>query len=192
MAGPRPIIPKSNGSRPIKFARRQFIAPLLAALIILMAHGAARAQAVNIVALGASNTWGWGVGRHRGYPEQLQTMLRAMGYDVHLKNAGVIGDTTSGMLRRIRRAVPDGTQIVIFQPGSNDLRFFGTIERRARNIAAVANELSDRNIKVIFFDSEMPARYYQFDRIHFTAAGHGEIAARLLPEVISAIEPPAR
>jgi acyl-CoA thioesterase-1 len=157
-----------------------------------MTHTAARSDAVNIVALGASNTWGWGVARHHGYPEQLQAMLKARGYEVHLKNAGVIGDTTSGMLRRIRKVVPDDTQLVIFQPGSNDLRFFGTKEQRATNIAAIVSELNARNIKVIVFDWEMPAHYYQFDRIHFTSEGHSEIASRLLPQVISAIEPPER
>src|SRR5450432_2328048 len=128
---------KSNGSGPIHLARRLFITPILAAMIILTAHVAARAEVINIVALGASNTWGWGVARHHGYPEQLQAMLRERGYDVHLKNAGVVGDTTSGMLRRIHKVVPDGTQIVIFQPGSNDLRFFGTKEQRDKNISAI-------------------------------------------------------
>jgi acyl-CoA thioesterase-1 len=175
---------------PINLTRRQFITPIVAALIILMAHVAAQAQAVNIVALGASNTWGWGVSRHHGWPEQLQAMLRARGYEVHLKNAGVVGDTTSGMLRRIHKVVPDDTHIVIFQPGSNDLRFFGTKEQRDKNIVAIVSELGARNIKVIVFDQDMPAHYYQFDRIHFTAEGHSEIASRLLPDVISAIEPP--
>jgi acyl-CoA thioesterase-1 len=184
-----PIIPKSNGSGPIKFAHRQFITPILAALIILIAHVAAQAEAVNIVALGASNTWGWGVSRHHGWPEQLQEMLRAKGYDVNLKNAGVVADTTSGMLRRIHKVVPEGTHIVIFQPGSNDLRFFGTKEQRAENIAAIVSQLSARNIKVIVFDWDMLAHYYQSDGIHFTTEGHSEIASRLLPEVISAIEP---
>jgi acyl-CoA thioesterase I len=192
MTGRRPINSKSGGSGPIAFARKQFITPILAALIILVAPVAARAEAVNIVALGASNTWGWGVGRHHSYPEQLVAMLKERGYDIQLKNAGVVGDTTSGMLRRIHKVVPDGTQIVILQPGSNDLRFFGTKEQRAKNIAVIVDELNARNIKVIVFDQELAAQYYQFDRIHFTAEGHSEVASRLLPEVISAIEPSAR
>jgi len=95
-------------------------------------------------------------------------------------------------LRRIRKVVPDGTQIVIFQPGSNDLRFFGTKKARDDNIAAIVNALNARNIKVVVFDQDLPAHYYQYDKIHFTAEGHNEIASRLLPEVIAAIEPPAR
>ena len=173
----------------LKFSLRRVITPFLAALVILLSDFAAHAEAINIVAIGASNTWGWGVGRHKAFPEQLQAMLRARGYDVKVKNAGVIGETTSAMLRRIHKVVPDGTKIVVFQPGSNDLRFFGTKQKRSENIDAIVSQLSPRNIKVIVFDQELPAHYYQIDRIHFTAEGHSEIAARLLPEVISAIEP---
>ncbi len=192
--GFRSIIPKAKGNGTIKFTLRQIITPTLAALILMIAHVAAQhvaAQdaAVNIVAIGASNTWGWGVGPRGAYPEQLQAMLRAKGYDVHVTNAGLIADTTAGMLRRIDSVVPEGTQIVILQPGSNDLRFFGTKERRAANIAAIVSRLSARNIKVTVFDSEIPAHYYQFDGIHFTIEGHGVIASRLLPKVIIALKP---
>jgi acyl-CoA thioesterase-1 len=165
---------------------------MLAALVVPGTQVAVRADTVNIVALGASNTWGWGVGQHKAFPEQLQAMLSAKGYEVHLKNAGVVGDTTSGMLRRIHKVVPDGTQLVIFQPGSNDLRFFGTKKARAENIAAIVSVLGARNIKVLVFDQDLPSHYYQVDKIHFTAEGHSEIASRLLPEVIAAIEPPGR
>jgi acyl-CoA thioesterase-1 len=180
---------KKRATETIKFTLRQIVTSALALLIILMAHAAAQAPAVNIVAVGASNTWGWGVGRQRGYPEQLQAMLRARGYDAHVTNVGVIAATTAGMLRRIDKAVPEGTQIVILQPGSNDLRFFGTKEKRAANIAAIVSRLSARDIKVIVFDSELPAQYYQFDKIHFTSEGHRLIAEYLLAEVMAALEP---
>jgi acyl-CoA thioesterase-1 len=53
-------------------------------------------------------------------------MLRAKGYDAHVANAGMSFDTTGGMLRRVDSAVPTGTSIVVFNPGGNDLRFFGS------------------------------------------------------------------
>ena len=95
----------------------------------------AAADVMNIVALGASNTAGWGVGSRNAYPAQLEAMLRSRGYDAHVANAGVSFDTTSGMLGRVDSAVPPGTSIVILNPGGNDLRFFGSKEQRAANIA---------------------------------------------------------
>src|SRR5215218_10033176 len=60
------------------------------------------------------------------FPAQLEALLRAKGLEAHVINAGVVAATTAGMLRRIGSAAPPGTDLVILQPGGNDLRFFGT------------------------------------------------------------------
>jgi hypothetical protein len=51
------------------------------------------------------------------YPAQLQALLQARGIDAQVTNAGVPFDTTRMMLRRIDTDVPNGTDIVIVQPG---------------------------------------------------------------------------
>ena len=105
-------------------------------------------------------------------------------------NAGVLGDTTTGMLRRLDNATPKGTNIVILQPGANDLRFGFSKEQRAANIKAMVKRLRARDIRVIVFDPEIPADYYQWDHIHFNAAAHAKIAAKLADEI--AAEPKAQ
>ena len=95
----------------------------------------AAAASINIVVLGASNTYGKGVARNAALPAQLQAMLRAKGYDVRVGNAGINGDTTAGMLRRLNAAVPAGTRLVILQPGNNDVRK-GVGGDRAGNISS--------------------------------------------------------
>jgi len=148
------------------------------------------AAAMNIVALGASNTSGWGVGSQKAYPAQLEAMLRARGYDAHVTNAGVNFDTTSGMLRRLESAVPPGTSIVILNPGGNDLRFFGSEEERAANIAAIVDRLRARNIRVIVFENTIvPQGYYQWDGIHFTSEGHTLVASHLIQQLIDTAKP---
>jgi acyl-CoA thioesterase I len=184
--------PNEKWSAAIKLSPGPIITAMLVALTVMMAYVDAQAAMINIVAIGASNTLGWGVGPQNAYPEQLQAMLKAKGYDVHVTNTGMIANTTVGMLRQIDSTVPEGTQIVILQPGSNDLRFFGTKEQRTENIVAIESRLSARNIKVIVFDERLPAHFYQFDGIHFTTEGHGVIASHLLPKVISAFEPQNR
>jgi len=63
------------------------------------------AAVLNIVAISASNTFGWGVGSQNAYPAQLQTILRKKGIQATVTNAGVLGDTPTGMLRRLDSAV---------------------------------------------------------------------------------------
>ena len=92
------------------------------------------------------------------------------------------------MLRRIDTDVPNGTDIAILQPGGNDLRFFGTREQRAANIAEMQRRLLTRSIKVIVYDEEIPRRYYTIDFIHLTREGHAMIAAALLPQVMTILD----
>src|SRR5271165_2380155 len=95
---------------------RKRILWLLAATVsaaIAINLGPARAATVNIVALGASNVAGKGVGTGYAFPARLEALLRAKGYDANVSNAGISGDTTSGMLGRLESAVPNGTQIVL-------------------------------------------------------------------------------
>jgi acyl-CoA thioesterase I len=144
------------------------------------------AKPLNIVAIGASNTSGWGVGSQNAFPAILQALLRKKGLNAKVTNAGIFGDVTAGMLNRLDATVPNGTNIVILQPGSNDLRFFGSKEQRAANIAAIVKRLHARGIRVIVYDpKKLPADFYQWDGIHFNAAAHAKIAATLAAEVLA-------
>ncbi len=143
---------------------------------------------IKIVALGASNTAGWGVGEENAYPTQLQAVLWAKGYHAQVLNAGKSFDTTTGMLARLDAAVPPGTSIVIVQPGGNDTRFFGTKRQRTENLAAIEKRMQARNIKVIIFENTIvPSDLYQWDGIHFTREGHKVAASYLASRVMALI-----
>jgi acyl-CoA thioesterase-1 len=162
----------------------------LAFLAALAIAAPVEAATLHIVAIGASNTSGFGVGSQNAYPAVLQALLRKRGIDADVANAGVNGDVTAGMLRRIDGAVPKGTDIVILQPGANDLRFFGTKEARAANIAAMAARVRARGIRVIVYDPPtIPADWYQWDGIHFNAAAHAKIAATLAAQIAAPAKP---
>ena len=158
---------------------------LVAALL-----SAIQAQALNIVAIGASNTSGLGVGEQNAYPALLEALLRKKGINAHVTNAGQSGDVTAGMRNRLDAAVAKGTDIVILQPGANDLRFFGSKEARAANITAMQARLHARGIRVIVYDPEpVPRDFYQWDGIHFNAAAHAKIAATLAAQIAATIKP---
>jgi len=161
------------------------------AVVALAALAAAPAQArpLNIVAIGASNTSGFGVGEQNAYPAVLERLLRQRGTDAHVTNAGVWGDITAGMRSRLDAAVPKGTDIVILQPGGNDLRFFGSKEARSANVAAMVQHLHSRGIRVIVYDPDpVPRDFYQWDGIHFNAAAHAKIAATLAAQITAAVK----
>jgi acyl-CoA thioesterase-1 len=164
-------------------------------LALTLVGTTAEAASVNIVALGASNTYGQGIGRHSGgvpsseaWPAQLQAMLRAKGIAAHVTNAGIPGDTTGGELARLDSAVPQGTRIVLFQPGRNDFRR-GTGGQRAGNIAAIKRRLQQRHIKVIMVNllRLAPRDTMAPDGMHYNARGQTAIARRLVGPVMAAI-----
>ena len=112
------------------------------------------------MALGDSNTAGWGVGQDRAFPSRLNAMLQRRGYNARIANAGVSGDTFGGMLSRLDASVPAGTRLVIVQGGYNDL-IRGTprdvIIARMQGIVA---QLRERRVRVVlcgFFFPEWDA-----------------------------------
>jgi acyl-CoA thioesterase-1 len=179
---------KTRGALAFAIAAMNVLVILLGALAWGNAMGNAAASTIKIVAIGASNTAGWGVGSQNAYPAQLHVMLKTRGYNVQVINAGKSFDTTNGMLRRLDAAVPSDVFVVIVQPGGNDLRFFGSKGQRTANIAAITSRLRARNIKVIVFENAVvPSDMYQWDGIHFTTQGHKWVASYILPQVIALI-----
>ena len=176
----------------------------LLALSTFLFAGSAYAQSIRIVALGDSNTAGFGVARQEAFPAQLEALLRTTGYDAQVFNAGISGDTTSGMLARLDSAAPPGTQIVIVQGGYNDLQRGSSPAAIMANVEAILARLRARQVRAVlcrFYDQPWDviarrygavfvpggacydANYRGFDGLHMNAAGHQVVATRLLPVV---------
>ena len=161
---------------------------VFAALLMGVAEAAVAAE---VVALGASNTEGKGRGatpdgvpRSQAFPAQLQAMLRAEGCKAKVLNAGVAGDTTGGMLRRLPRVLAKDTKVLILQPGGNDARR-GESGDRAGNIAAIQSYAQSRGVTVVMMDrlQAIAGSYLLGDGQHYNAQGHAQFAAYVLPEV---------
>jgi acyl-CoA thioesterase-1 len=145
------------------------------------------AHAATVVALGASNTFGKGVSRQQAFPAQFEALLKAKGLSVRVINAGINGDTTGGMLRRLDRAVPKGTQVVILQPGGNDRRK-GVADERGSNIAAIKSRLSAQGVRVIMLENNRLRGFpRQPDGQHLTPEGYRGLAEGLVAEVSAAL-----
>jgi acyl-CoA thioesterase-1 len=165
---------------------------LLACIASCFVFSVASQAQTQIVAFGASNVEGKGVFPSQAWPAQLEAMLKAKGYNVHVKNAGKSGDTTSGMLHRLNSAVPSGTKIVILDMGGGYFNNRNTTAASQANgkadMDAIQTQLKSRGITVIpELTSRVPLAYKQTDKIHLTPEGHKLVATHLLPKVISAL-----
>ena len=168
-------------------------------------NAAVAAQPLQIVALGDSNTAGFGVGRGSAFPALLEASLRASGYEVQVANRGISGDTTGGMLDRLDDAVLPGTRIAIVQGGYNDRRRGVSAEAAEANIEAILARLRARGVRTVLCDFSggqwagiarrrgavlvpsstcYDADNRGFDRLHMNAAGHQVVAARLTPVIL--------
>jgi len=178
---------------------------LAALLIVVVGTGvfAAQAAPLKIVALGDSATAGWLVARTDAYPAELQRQLRAKGYDVVVKNAGISGDTSAGALHRLDFAVDPDTKIVLVEVGTNDLRLHIPAAKMRANVAEIVRVLQKRRIAVLLIGLGSldlsgiaraahvpyaqfrlpPGKYRARDHAHFNAEGYRIVVARMLPQV---------
>ena len=116
-----------------------FACGALLLIVVLIAPGplAASAGTVRILALGDSLTAGYGLRAADGFTAQLETALRARGFDVAIINAGASGDTTSGGLARLEWNLAEDPDAVILELGANDgLRGLPVIAIRIRRVSS--------------------------------------------------------
>jgi acyl-CoA thioesterase-1 len=176
---------------------------ILALFLFLIVVLPAAAAPVKIVALGDSATAGWLVARKDAYPAELQRQLRAKGYDVTVKNAGISGDTSAGALKRLDRVVDPDTRIVLIELGTNDLRLRVPAAKMHANIAEIVRTLRKRHIAVLLIGlgsldlsgvaraahvpyaqfKLSPGKYRARDGAHFNAEGYRIVVARMLPQI---------
>lgn len=164
-------------------------AVLFAWIVVLLLPAVSIAETIRIVAIGASNTNGKGVGRSKAWPNQLQTMLKQKGYDVRVINKGVNGNTTSQVLRRLPRALGLNTQIAIVAvPLDNDRK--KRVKNTNANVAKMRAILEQRGIRYVFINRPRQWAKYQFqsDRLHFSVAGHRTLATKLVSKVVPQLQ----
>ena len=171
-------------------ASAQLVTACVTAYFILSV--AAHAQ---IVALGASDVAGWfGVLHHQTWPAQLEEMLKAKGYNVQVKNAGKPGDTPWRLLRRLDSAVPSGTKIVILAKEGLYTNNKLSTAKADEAMNTVETKVKSRGITIIPANAGVVLQNagLRADDVHLNAAGHKELATRLLPLVIRALGSPSQ
>lgn len=161
-----------------------------ATMLVVAQWNEAHAQSVKIVALGASNTAGMGVGKGAAWPARLESLLKAKSIAATVSNAGVSGNSSRDLLARLDSAVPTGIQLVILHANGFNDRRKGQQGELAANVAQIKTRLAARSIKVVHLPGDLYGlirSHPQPDGLHLTSEGHARLAARVLPEVLAAL-----
>ncbi|WP_311031086.1 arylesterase [Mesorhizobium koreense] len=124
---------------------------LLVAIMAALAVAPAAADPVSIVGMGDSLMAGYELGPGEPFAAKLQDALKKNGYYATVTNAGVSGDTTSDGQARLDWSVPDGTDLVILELGSNDMLRGIDPALTKKNLEAMIERLRARDIKVVLF-----------------------------------------
>jgi acyl-CoA thioesterase I len=164
------------------------------ALTVFMALGAisARAEPLEVVALGDSLTQGYGLLPDEGFVPQMQAWLSAQGAEVRLVNAGVSGDTTAGGVSRLDWSLGPDVDALIVNLGGNDmLRGLDPKVSRA-NLEKILQAAAAKDLPVLLVGLAGPANFGPDYRAAFDAM-YPELAAQygavLMPNYFAAIAP---
>jgi len=102
-----------------------------------------------IIAAGDSLTAGLGVMEEEAWPALLEKKLHNNGYQWQVINAGISGETSSGLLSRIKWILARKPEIVIVETGGNDALRGIPPAVIHENIARVVQMLQEENVTVV-------------------------------------------
>lgn len=158
---------------------------LLAALTLSSFAQAAN----NILVFGDSLSAGYGIAREASWAHLLQQELPA--YSV--VNASISGETTSGGLRRIDKALTEHRPaVVIVELGANDGLRGSPLSEMEKNLDIIIKRAKKAHAKVLLLGMQLPPNYgpaytEQFRNIYPKLAKRHHIA--LLPFMLEGIPP---
>lgn len=85
-----------------------------------LAAGATSGARQTVLFLGTSLTAGLGLEPDSAYPQQLQRKIDAAGLPYQTVNAGVSGETSAGLLRRLDWVLQRPAAVIVVETGAND------------------------------------------------------------------------
>ncbi|MBU6377171.1 MAG: arylesterase [Gammaproteobacteria bacterium] len=113
-----------------------------------------------ILVLGDSISAGYGLANGEGWVALLQARLKTQGYGYRVVNASVTGETTTGGLARLPRALTlHRPQIVIIELGGNDGLRALPLETSRRNLEKIIEAARGAGAKVLLLGMKIPPNY---------------------------------
>lgn len=138
--------------------------------------------AATILVLGDSISAGYGLAANEGWVSLLQNRLKSQGYGYRVVNASVTGETTTGGLARLPRALSlHRPAVVVIELGGNDgLRGLPLDTSRA-NLQKMIDLSREAGAAVLLLGMKIPPNYgpryaSEFERLFADLAGRNELA----------------
>ena len=120
----------------------------------------ARNDSPTILVLGDSVSAGYGLASNEGWVALLQSRLKAQGYGYRVINASVSGETTTGGLARLPRALSvHRPKIVIVELGGNDGLRALPLETSRRNLERIIETSQASGARVLLLGMKIPPNY---------------------------------
>lgn len=145
-----------------------------------------------VLFLGTSLTAGLGLDPDSAYPQLIQRKIDASSLPYQVVNAGVSGETSAGLLRRLEWVLRREAEVIVVETGANDgLRGLPVTATRATIANVLTRIRRDRpNAKILLVQMEAPPNLGQ----EYTSAFHtmfAELArahgATLLPFLLEGV-----
>jgi len=115
----------------------------------------------NILFFGDSLTAGYGLAdaRKEACPALIQQKINAEGYDYHVINGGLSGDTTGGGLARLDYWLNRPMDIFVLELGINDIRRHISPAKIYQNLDAIVKQVKAKypDIKLALMGMQVPA-----------------------------------
>lgn len=170
---------------------KTFLKFFLLAAALALSHCASAEK--NILVFGDSLSAGYGIARDDSWPNLLQGELKKNHPQYSVVNASISGETTSGGLRRISKALQEHRPaIVILELGANDGLRGTPLTETEKNLHDIITQAKQAKAKVLLLGIQIPPNYgldytKRFHELYAKAAKKQGIA--LVPFMLQGIAP---
>jgi acyl-CoA thioesterase-1 len=162
-------------------------------LVAALALSSPALAAKNILVFGDSLSAGYGITRDASWVSLLQKELRQSHPQFEVVNASISGETASGGLRRIGKALQQHRpEVVIIELGANDGLRGTSISETEKNLNRIIKQSHDSGARVLLLGIQLPPNYgpdytRQFRAIYPRLAKRHNIA--LVPFLLEGVAP---
>ncbi len=111
------------------------------------------------VFIGDSLTAGFGLSIDEAFVALLDQRFQKEGIAWKLRNAGVSGDTSAGVLRRVDWLIDDQVKRAFICIGANDGLRGQSVDALYQNLKEIIKKLKDKKVEVILAGIKMPINY---------------------------------
>ncbi len=112
-----------------------------------------------VAAFGDSISAGFGVEPGKSYPDDLQRLIDAAGYQFRIVNLGVSGDTTADGVERLQSVIAVHPAVVILEFGGNDGLRGQPVTESAKNMRKMVEALRATGTEVVVAGMTLPRNY---------------------------------